>query len=156
VRGRGAEHVGNAEAREFAQHLRLVHAVDLVDDEHRRLAGAAQRGEDVLVLRQDAIARVHHEDAQVGFLDGGHRLLRREPGHAFVFAAQAAGVHEYEGAAVDLAANAVVAVARDARLIVHQGVARARERVENRGFTDVRSADQGDQGQHGCSRYCRR
>ena len=90
------------------QHFALIGAVDLVDEQHRRLAAAAQRGEDVLVLRQDAVARINHEDEQVGFLDRGQRLLRGEAGEAFVFARQAAGVDQHEGPVFDQAAHPVM------------------------------------------------
>jgi hypothetical protein len=45
-------------------------------------------------------------------------------------------------------ADAVVAIAGNARFVVDEGVAAARERVEDRGLADIRPADESDQWQH--------
>ena len=88
--------------------------VDLVGRQDHRLAGAAEDVGDLLVSRRDAGLRVHHEDDEVGLLDGAAGLLghladeRRRVGHV-----DAAGVDEDEALAGRLADD-VLAVARDA------------------------------------------
>ena len=57
--------------------------------------------------------------------------------------ADAAGVHEREGAPVPLGLGAD-AVARDAGLVVDDGDAPSDDAVEQRGLADVGAADDGD------------
>ena len=58
--------------------------------------------------------------------------------------ADAAGVHEREGFAVPFRLHAH-AVARDAGLVMHDGDAPFDDAVEQRGFPDIRAADDGDE-----------
>ena len=93
-----------------------------------------------------AFAAIDDEQDQVGFFGRRARLPRGGAGQAFFAAGDAAGVDEDERALGIEAAHAVVAVARDAGLVVDQGVARARQRIEQRRLTDVGATDQGDEG----------
>ena len=89
-------------------------------------------------------ARVDDEEHEVGLLDRRARLLgdrardRRRVGDV-----DAAGVDEQEALAVPLA-DELLAVARDARRLVHDRGARAGEPVDERRLADVREADDRD------------
>ena len=70
-----------------------------------------------------AFATVDDEQDQVGFFGRGTRLARGRAGQALVLAGDAAGVDHGERTLAFGPADAVVAVAGDAGLVVHQGVA---------------------------------
>jgi hypothetical protein len=53
-------------------------------------------------------------------------------GQPFFHAGDAAGIDQHEGPPSGRAADAVVAIARDARFVMDEGVARARQRIEER------------------------
>src|SRR5690606_1536831 len=141
--------VAEAVAREFRQRRLQVDAVGLVDDEQGRLGQLAQPAQDLVVERGSAFAAIDHEQDQVGLLRGGARLPRGGAGQALVLAGDAAGIDQHERTPLDQPADAVVAVAGDAGLVVDQRVAGAGQRVEQRGLADVGAPDQGDEGQHG-------
>jgi hypothetical protein len=109
-------------------------------------AGLSQPGQDRLVQRRGAFPAVHDEQHQVGFFRRGARLARGGAGQPSVVLGQSAGIADGERMPFVEPADAVVAVAGDARLVMHQGVTRSREPVEQRRFADVRPSDQGDQG----------
>ena len=44
--------------------------------------------------------------------------------------------------------DTVIAVARNAGLVMHQCITRTRQRIEQRRFTNVGATDQGDERQH--------
>ena len=139
----------DAVAREFAERRLRVDAVGLVDDEEGRRRDLAQPREDVVIERRRAFAPVDHEQDEVGFLGRGTRLAGRRTGEAFLAASDAAGIDQHERTRRIEPADAVIAIARDAGLVVHQRIARTRQRIEQRRFTDVGATDQGDEGQHG-------
>jgi hypothetical protein len=138
----------DAEMGELGEHRLLVQAVGLVHHQEEAAATLAQPGQDALVQRRGAIAAVHHEQHQVGLVHGGARLARGGAGQPLFVTGKAAGVAQRERAVLIAAADAVMAVAGDAWLVMHQGVATARERVENGGFADIRPTHQSDQWQH--------
>ena len=106
--------------------------------------GAAQQVGDLLVARAHAGAGVddEHRDLRVG--ERGLRLLADRAGDRVEVAlVHAAGVDEREAPPVPLGGD-LVAVARHARALVHDGRARARQAVDERGLADVGIADDGD------------
>ena len=103
---------------------------------------------DRAVAGGEAGAAVDHEDHRVGFGDRLLGLARHLDIDALGGGLEAAGVDDEEGPAAE-AALAVVPVARYARQVVHDGVAAAREPVEEGRLADVRPPDQGDDRLHG-------
>ncbi len=149
VRGRHREAVLEAVAGELRQRRARVEAVGLVDHQHHRPAALAQPLHEFVVQARRAFAAVHHQQHQVGLRGGGAGLARGGARQPFLDAGDAAGVHQQERALRIDPADAVVAVAGHARLIVHQRVAAAGEHVEQRRFADVGATCQGDEGKHG-------
>jgi hypothetical protein len=123
--------------------------VHLVDRNQNGLAAAqAQFLRDFAVQRHNAFLHIDDEDDDVRGFDGQIHLLHRglDDDVAGFFAAQqadAAGVHEREGASVPFGLGAD-AVARDARLVMHDGDAPSDDAVEQRGLADIGAADDGD------------
>ena len=77
------------------------------------------------------------------------RLARSRAGQAFgfkmgVFTCDAAGIDQRERPRVIQPADAIVAVAGHARLVVHQRIASARQRSEQRRLADIGTACEGD------------
>jgi hypothetical protein len=102
-----------------------------------------------VVLRRQAGAHVDDEDHRIGLGHGLARLL----GHlgddaAGLVGLEAAGVDDDELAPAQ-AGVAVVAVARQAGEVGHDGVAALGDAVEQRGLADVGPADEGDDRLHG-------
>jgi hypothetical protein len=98
--------------------------------------------------RREARASVHHEHHGVGFRDGLLGLACHLHEDALDGAGlQAAGIDGNEGAAAALAL-AVVPVAGDARQVVHDRVAAARDAVKESRLAYVGAPDQGDDGLH--------
>ena len=122
--------------------------VHLVDGDQDRFAAVAQARGGFAVQRHDAFLDVHHQDDDVGRLDGEFHLFERRLDDDIIrlFAAQqadAAGIHQREGLPVPFHLGAD-AVARDARLIVHDGDAPAGDAVEQGGLADIGPADNGN------------
>ncbi len=119
-----------------------------VDHQMHRLAGAAQLAGDVLVRRCQPAAPIHQQQHGVGFLNCPPRLLLHHPRQTLVLVGQTAGIHHHIGTGATLA-DAVLAVAGQTGHVRHQRVAGTGQGIEQGGFTDVGSADQGDDGEHG-------
>ncbi len=153
VRTGHGQHLAQAELEEFDELRALGHALGLVGHQHAGLAQAAQVGGDVVVLRAQAGARVDNEQHHVALGHGLAGLL----GHLAVDAALAGVGLEAAGVDDDVfllaqAPIAVVAVAREAGQVGHNGVACAREAVEQRGLAHIGTTHEGDNGFHGRSR----
>ena len=123
--------------------------VELVGDQDHRLARAAQEVGELLVAGSDAGARVDHEQHEIGLGDRRARLVGDLALHrARVARIDAAGVEDREGRAPPLD-DQLLAVARDAGLLVHDGLARRGQAVDERRLADVREADDGDRAEQG-------
>ena len=128
--------------------------VELVGDQDHRLARAAQEVGELLVPGSDAGARVDHEQHEVGLGDGSAGLLGDLALHrGRVAGIDATGVDDREGGAAPLD-DQLLAVARDARLLVHDGLAGRRQAVDQRRLADVREADDGDRADQGAEALC--
>ena len=128
----GGDHVrvAHAELIEVGDDGAVLHALALVHDQHDLAARLAQEVGDGLVVRRHALAAVDDEDDDVRF---GHGLLGLQ-GHLVHDAflgdrLETAGVDDQEWAFAD-AAFAVVTIARQARQVRHQRIARAGETIE--------------------------
>ena len=153
------DRVAEPEAVEL-ERLRLgAGLIDLVRDQEDRLARAAQDRGQLLVAGRDARPRVDDEEDEVGLGDRAARLLgdllrqRRRVGHV-----HAAGVHEQEAPARPLA-DELLAVACDARGLVHDCLTGAGQAVDERRLAHVREPDDGDRaeqlvGAHGGVGFC--
>ena len=129
----------------------------LVDREEDRLARAAQFLRDESILRGQPGARIDEQHEAVRLLDralGLHAHLRFDAGWVLD---ETAGIDGDVGNRAE-APESVLPVARDARHVRDDGVARAGQCIEERRLADVRTAYQRDDGQHdvliGRARYC--
>ena len=122
----------------------VADAVDLVRGHDDRLVPAAQQVGELLVAGPAPRARVDDEHRDVGVVERGLGLLADRAGERVdVGVVDAAGVDEREAAPVPLRGD-LVAVAGDPRALVHDGLARAAQAVDERGLADVRIADDRD------------
>ena len=108
--------------------------------------------EEPLIERHDPFLHVNDENDDVRRFDSELHLIERRAsddvlGFLAAQQADAAGVHERERPAepLDFGADAV---ARDTRLVVHDGDATARDAVEERGFADVRPTNNSNESRH--------
>ncbi len=140
---RGGDGVGLAQ-REFVKFGRDhadVHAFRLVHREQHPPAGLAQHAGNVAVLWRESLAHVDHEQDHVGLGDGLQGLLRHLVQNAlFRHRLETPGV-DHEIGPVSHPAFTVMAIARQSGHVRDQRIAAAREPVEQRGFADVRPAD---------------
>ena len=119
----------------------LARVVDLVRDHEHRLLRLAQDLRDLLVARRDPDLRVDDEEHEVGLRDGLPRLVGdRARDRRLVGDVDAARVDQQEALRAPLA-DQLLAVARDARRRVHDGLPRLRQPVDERRLPDVREAD---------------
>ena len=103
-------------------------------------AAAAQQVGDLLVAGAQPGPRVDHEHRDLGVGQRRARLvLDRDGERVVVLEVDAAGVDQRERAPVPLGRE-LLAVARDARALVHDRLARLREAVDQRGLADVRDS----------------
>ena len=141
--GRHAIHLTQAQFEELDQLHAFQHAFGLVGRQHAGLAQAPQVLGDFVVLRGHAGTGIDHENDNVGLGDGLARLF----GHLVKDVAigrvrlEASGVDDDEFAPADMAI-AVVPVAGEAGKIRHDGIARLRHAIEQRGFADVGAPDE--------------
>ena len=118
--------------------------INLVDRVKDRFADPAQEADDLLVAGTQALSAVHEEDQDVGLADGELRLSADERQHALGGGGiKAARVHQSEGTAL-ISSVGVVAVPRDPRHIVHDGIPGSQHAVEQCGFADVGPPDDGN------------
>ena len=118
--------------------------VDLVRQDEHGLVREAEDLRDLLVARRRADARVDDEEHEVGLLDRLARLVCDRAGDLGVVGdVDPARVDHEEAAAVPLDLE-LLAVARDARRLVHDRRARLGQPVDERRLADVREADDRD------------
>ncbi len=138
------DRVAEAELVQLERERLLLRVVDLVRDHEHRLLRLAEDLRDLLVAGRDPGLRVEDEEDDVGLRDrlaglvGDRARERRHVGDV-----DAARVDQQE-AAVPPLADELLAVARDARGLVHDGRPRARQAVDERRLPDVREADDRD------------
>ena len=148
LRGRHRDRVAQAERVELGRRRRCrATSSTLLAATSTGTVGAAQLGGQLGVAGAQAGARVDHQHDDRGL---GHRLARLRLDRAgqvvLLLHVDAARVDQQEAPAVPLGLD-LLAVARDARLLVHDGLARAGQAVDERRLADVRVADDGDLGQ---------
>ena len=99
------------------------------------------------IIAGRSAAPVHHVYNRIGLIHGLASLCRHEGGDALRLSCQAAGI-DYQIRPVADSTFTILTIARDARLIRDNGIASTRERIEQRGFADIRAADQDNDGFH--------
>ncbi len=124
-----------------------IDGVDLVGHQEAALVPLAQVLGDHLVGGGQAGAGIDQEQHGIGLLDGLQRLLGHFRIDALFVAGDAAGIDDDEFLALPLGL-AVLAVAGQARVLRHDGVAGAGQAVEQGGLADVRATHQGNNGNH--------
>ena len=148
----GAGAIGRRYAIDFtkAQRIELVGvehllaAVHFVHAEHDGLLRPTQHVCDLCVVVGHARRGLHHEQDHVGLIDGYlHLLADGALEDVLRVGGVTASVHDRELAAAPFAA-AVVAVAGNARGVVHYRLAHSHQTVEQCTFADIRPADYSD------------
>ena len=123
-------------------------AFGLVGDQHHRLVGAAGEIGKGAIVRRQADPRIDHEQQRVGERDCGFGLLlhpRRQ--RALGALVEAGGVDDGEFEIAETAL-AFAAVAGHARLIIDQCKLLSNQPVEQRRFSDIGPADNGNGERH--------
>ena len=142
------ERLPETERVEIGQLRFRTRGIHLVHDQERRAAALADPFGDVDVERRDPFLEIQHEQREVRFLDRVigllHDLAQDGLGARGIDPAR---VHEQEAAAAP-GGLGVVAIAGQPRKLVHDGLTLAQDAVEERGFSDVRSPDDRDDGKH--------
>ena len=142
----GGDHHGLAQSQsaELVGVVFLGAAVHLVGDDDDLLAGPADDFGRLLVQGRDARADVRDQQDHVGFADGQPGLLLDGGLHGLVgFRDQAPRVHHGELLPEPVGVG-VMPVPRDARGVVHDGVAAADHPVEQHRFAHVGASYDGD------------
>ena len=146
--GGNLDRLAEAERIGFHRAGLAVLALALVGDQHHRLVGAAREIGKAAIVRRQAGARIDHEHQRVGQRDRGFGLLLHPRGQralgAFV---EAGGIdqREFEIAETPLP---FAAVARDARRVIDQRELLPDQPVEQRRFSDIGPADDGNGERH--------
>ena len=138
VHGGELDRVAEAERIELVEpRVRQPGRIHLVHAQHHRLFGAQQHISHLAVRGGDAGADLRHQDDHVRRVDGDLRLLAHEEQYLAVGRGlYAAGIHYIKFPPVPLALG-VEPVARDARRVLHDGEALARQAVEEQGLAHV-------------------
>ncbi len=148
VRGGHGLRLAEPEAMELGDHDRGIAALALVDRDRHRLAAPAKHIGNEAVRRIESALTVDQKYDAIGLLDRTPGLLRHQFLHAARRFDESAGVDDDE--LMRLApAVAVLAIARDARNVGDERVARAGQGIEERRLADIRPADEGDDWKHG-------
>ena len=131
---------------EIALEPDLLVAVDFIDSDVERLAGYAEQVGEFEIRRSELGAAIDDHHDRGSFVEGNpglpEDLCRNE---VFVVGNNTAGVHHAEVAPTPLAV-AIEAVSGNAGFIADDRTARAHQPIEQRGFTHVRAAHDGEQG----------
>ena len=142
--GRNLDRLAEPERVGFHRAGIALLALALVGDQHHRLVGAAREIGKGAIVRRQAGARVDHEHQGVGKPDRGLGLLLHPRGQRALGAlVEARGVDhgEFEIAEASLA---LAAVAGDAGLVIDQRELLSDQPVEQRRFSDIGPADNGN------------
>ncbi|MNZ46911.1 hypothetical protein D3C78_646080 [compost metagenome] len=142
-----ADGVAHAQRRELGDGNLRIDVVDLVGDQERALVALAQVLGNHLVGGGQAGAGVNQEQDHIGFFDGQQRLLGHFFVHAVLVTGNTTGVDQDVRTALP-ARFTVLAVSGQPGQVADDSVAGPGQAVEHGGFTDVRSAHQGDYGNH--------
>ncbi|MNO94180.1 hypothetical protein D3C76_857940 [compost metagenome] len=142
-----ADGVAHAQRRELGDGNLRIDVVDLVGDQERALVALAQVLGNHLVGSGQAGAGVNQEQDHIGFFDGQQRLLGHFLVHALLVTGNTTGVDQDVRTALP-ARFTVLAVSGQPGQVADDSVAGPGQAVEHGGFTDVRSAHQGDYGNH--------
>ena len=130
------------------RHASSSRPIGLVDHQKDRFGGFSQPREDRFIERRRTLAAVHDQQNHIGLVDACTGLLGGESRQTRLIAGKATRVDQSERFSFKQPADTVVAIAGHSGLIVNESVAAARQRVEQGGLADIRSADQRDQRQH--------
>ena len=136
---------------QLGEHVRAgfgLVVVRLVDGDEDRFAGVPQTLGDFAVQGNDALLQIDNQNNDGGGFDGQFDLLEGGldddiAGLLAAQQAQAAGVHQGEGASVPLGLDAD-AVACDPRLVVNDGDAFAGDAIKQGRLAHVGPSDNGD------------
>src|SRR5260370_38496148 len=150
--GRDLDRFAQAQRVSFHRAGIALLALALVGDQYHRLVGAARKiGKGAIVRRQPG-ARVDHEHQGVGEADRGLGLFLHPRGQRALGAlVEARGIDDREFEIAETALS-FAAVARDAGLVIHQRKLLSDQPIEQRRFSDIGPADNGNRKGHKRSR----
>ncbi|MOA04854.1 hypothetical protein D3C78_1244270 [compost metagenome] len=141
------DRMAHAQRGEFgAGHFR-VDVVDLVGDHVGTLVTFAQMLGDHLVGGGKTGLGIYQEQNDIGFFDGQQRLLGHLFVHTVLVTGDTAGVDQNVGTPLPLGLT-VLAITGQTGQVADDGVTSPGQAVEQGGLADVRSAHQGDYGNH--------
>ena len=144
LRRRNGDRIAQAELVELVGERQVLHRVDLVGGDDHRDRDLAQQVGHVEVARADTGPGVDHQHGDVGFGQRLTRLLLDLPGQVVaLIQVDTAGVDQRQGTPVPLGVE-LLAVACDARKLVHDRLPRLGEAVDQRRLADVRVSDDCD------------
>ena len=115
--------------------------IGLVDDQQDGFVETPEVLGHLFVGGGQTFLAVDHQQQQVAFFDGEENLGRKTEG--IVAGHEAAGIDDLDGKTFGELAATDQAIAGDAGQVVDDGLAAADEAVEEGGFADVGSADDG-------------
>ena len=141
VGGGNAPDLAESQAVELIGVIHLLAGVDLVDAQDDRLAAAAQHVGDFGIVVGDAGGCLHHEQDDIGLIDGDDDLLADFFLERVVRSGRpSAGIH-YGKLGSAPVTFAVMAVAGDARGLVDDGLTHPDQTVEEGGLAHIRASD---------------
>src|SRR5471032_3026417 len=141
------DRVAQAHRTELGTGRLRIDVIDLVGDQIGTLVALAQVLANHLVGSGVARAGVHQEQHDIGFFDSEQRLLGHLFVHAMLVTGDTTGVDNNVGAPLPLCLT-VLAITGQTGQVADDGVASPGQAVEQGGLADVRSAHQGDYGNH--------
>ena len=130
------------------------HTIGLVDHKYYRLTVNSQFNSNGLVCRSQPFAPIHEIEDDIRFLQCDPRLRDHTVVYRFTATPKATGINDQIIYLADTA-DAVFAITRQPGEIRNQSITRACKPIKQRGFTDVRTAYQGDYGFHGIANRLR-
>ncbi|MNF94286.1 hypothetical protein D3C84_769910 [compost metagenome] len=139
--------VAHAQRSEFSTGHFRIDVVDLVGHQQGAFVALAQVLGNHLVGGGEASLGVYQEQNDIGFFDSQQRLLGHLFVHAVFITGNTTGVDQDVGAPLPLCLT-VLAITGQTGKVADNSVAAFGQAVEHGGFTDVRSAHQGDYGNH--------
>jgi len=144
VLSRNREHARDPQTVKLSRKGKMLGAVRLVHSQTQRFACRAKNLSELFIQGHNAGPAVGHQDHVLGFLNGYFGLAQDFLCHHLALGGyDPSRIDDLEGLTLPFAAT-VKPVAGHARLIAYQGTPAPADPVEQRGFADVGTTNNGD------------